>query len=297
MREAVMVGAKCYLAILASANLSKAVLTETKLGSADLTRTIFIGANLQRVSGRLADFSEADLTDAFAAGAQLPQANFRSARLMRTKFDNAALKQADFTYATATDAVFDGAVLTEASLRFSDYGGASFNLASLRDAVISTDQPDLLQAVLSRKQIFRTPEHLQAAISERSWRQVFASRRRLTKVLLLAQRVATIVFAIALGLCVAGGIADIASAIVDRSIPRFTDLAYGTWLATAAAAIIVSATAAFLRMRVIEDAVIKETVEQTALEASTAGIIDPDTPEGGFRSRLTESIKRAERGD
>jgi uncharacterized protein YjbI with pentapeptide repeats len=267
------------------------------LGHADLTRANLVGANLQRVAGKLVNFSGADLTNAFAIGARLPHANFRSARLVRTRFDEAALQHTDFTAATATDAVFDGAVLTEASLRFSDYGGASFNLASLRDAVISTDQPDLLQAVLSRKQIFRTPEHLQAAISERSWRQVFASRRRLTKVLLLAQRVATIVFAIALGLCVAGGIADIANAIVDRSIPRFTDLAYGTWLATAAAAIIVSATAAFLRMRVIEDAVIKETVEQTALEASTAGIIDPDTPEGGFRSRLTESIKRAERGD
>jgi uncharacterized protein YjbI with pentapeptide repeats len=297
LREAVMVGAKCDLAVLTDADLSKAVMAGASLGHADLTRAILTGANLQRVAGKLVNFSGADLTNAFAIGARLPHANFRSARLVRTRFDEAALHNTDFTAATATDAVFDGAVLTEASLHFSDYGGASFNLASLRDAVISTDQPDLLQAVVSKKQIFRTPQHLQAAISERRWRRISDSRRGLNVMLLVAQWVALIVFAIALSFCVFGGMSDIARTIFDRSISTGSGFAYGAWLATAAAAISVSVASGFLRVHVIRDAVISEALEEAELAPESVQSIEPDIMKDSFRSRLTESIKRAERGD
>jgi uncharacterized protein YjbI with pentapeptide repeats len=193
LSEAVLEGAKvggadASKAILERANLKGASLAKCRLDEADLSGALLekadlSGASLVKASLDQAKAPGADLRDADLTGLRAGEgADFRQARLARTRaagsiWSGAALDGADFSGALLARADFSGASLRGADFTRADLTGASFSQAVLAGARLrrvnlfrgSCEQADLTGADCRDSNLYEV-EFLEAVTKDADFR-------------------------------------------------------------------------------------------------------------------------------
>ncbi|MGB0505800.1 MAG: pentapeptide repeat-containing protein [Pikeienuella sp.] len=187
-----MIGVQLNYAILKGADLSGAILNK-----ANFVRTNLEGANLSKTSllsitGRGANFDNANLDQSQAIGANLEYASFRDASLEGTK-----LAQSICTHTTFKDAVVDGAdfsstKFTNANLFFKSRQNAVFSNAKLRGAVIGTDNPDLFLAAQNEATTYLDPGQEKTRNANRSQKNFATAQTRFLRLIAYGLRGAVV---------------------------------------------------------------------------------------------------------
>jgi uncharacterized protein YjbI with pentapeptide repeats len=130
-------GADLSNALLIGAQLAGVRLTGANLTGADLTQADLSYAKLDGVQASKANFDRSTLNHAVGSGGSFSEANFASAHMMRSTFENADLIGAKMQLALLQSACFRGSDFTGANLSSARMKDASFEKACMIEAVLT----------------------------------------------------------------------------------------------------------------------------------------------------------------
>ncbi len=254
LRETDLRGASLDFAKLRKADLTKALLSRASLNRAGLEEAHLSGANLYSATANHANFFNSNLDGAVFVQAEAEHANFRKASLRGAIFKSAWIVAADFSEAIVDCAVFERAVLDRANLFFHSRELANFELARLSDALIDSEDSDLLAASLSIEKTYCSDEWSRSDQLEIQKRQIIASRAGLLRALVLLRRLGLGLLYLGGGIFLLSLAGDAYTLVIGREHDSVIGVSYVGALGLAALASVLMTSSAFARLWVLRSA-------------------------------------------